>query len=503
MVCLDKSGAWKNAEYWRQLCPNLTITNDSNSSSRTNNHDNTLGSIKHNKIDEKITNKIFSQLKVDGYSLVDFSNIIHDGNESNETNFLIKPKLLSKIASSIETLTEKNIPASMIFLYDEVWEISQVAGQLISQSTHTLNIPNFDMLAWNINASKNECGFSPHRDRQPEDKQGIKESFHSSNGQAKYITLWLALTDATPENSCLYVIPQQFDPGYYEGDDNDEANSDNSFENETDNRDVKDPLQLALTSKESYQNIRAIPRLSGQAVLFTHRILHWGSKGNPQCKNPRIALSFVSSDPQFEKAYISPSHFNPPSSTPCAKNTNGFDTNISNENSTLPSFKIRLVLVCAQLLIYYQRLNLDITTIRSCYNFCKENEHILEDTYRKKVYVEFVKAMKESQQNNTQNNSIDSSSGHMQNGKTVNKESNKKEIKNMTATTKFLCDKTSGDEDDNEQLFKKQKISPFGNVDEDEDSDEDKMLNAMIDAEDAGYNEFQDDYDDEFEDEEN
>ena len=28
---------------------------------------------------------------------------------------------------------------------------------------------------------------------------------------AKYTTCWVALTDAMPDNSCLYVIPSKFD----------------------------------------------------------------------------------------------------------------------------------------------------------------------------------------------------------------------------------------------------------------------------------------------------
>jgi len=47
------------------------------------------------------------------------------------------------------------------------------------------------------------------------------------------------------------------DPGYYEGDPEDEG--------------APDPLAAALPNKEAYQNIRALPAEPGSALLFTHR----------------------------------------------------------------------------------------------------------------------------------------------------------------------------------------------------------------------------------------
>ena len=396
---------------------------------------------------------------------------------------------MSTLAKSIETLVQNNIPASMILLFDEVWELCHVAGNLISQSTHQNNVINFDMLAWHIDASKDECGFSPHRDRQPDNVHNVKSSFHS-NGHAKYVTLWLALTDATPENSCLYVIPQQYDPGYLEGDDdNDDGDGDDDELSllDKDTKVFKDPLQKALTSKTDYQNIRAIPRLSGQAVMFTHRILHWGSKGNPQCKHPRVALSFVSSDPSFEKPYLSPKYYNYNYNYNYQKNENASDDHAFN----LPPFHIRLLLVCAQLLIYYQRLNLDTATIRACYDYCKQYQHILEENYRKKVFVEFVKAMKEARSNT-----------HLDEAKTLEKNSffhpetkTKTNTKiNTNTNTKTLPDQGHSAKDNG---------CKNGHTEEDEDKDEDAMLEAMLDAEEAGCDDFEDDYDDEFQEDDN
>ncbi len=181
------------------------------------------------------------------------------------------------------------------------------------------------------------------------------------------------------------MIPKQFDPGYLLGDDPPESSSDattadnSGNNNESSNYDVKfsDPLSRALPTKQSYQNIRALPRKAGESIIFTHRVLHWGSAGNPHASNlhPRVAISFVYSDIDYEAPYL---------------------TNFSMGDGQLPPFSLRLLLVCSQLLIYYQRFdNLSTQHLRACYEYCKLHADELNQTYRKKVFVEFVKAMKE------------------------------------------------------------------------------------------------------------
>jgi hypothetical protein len=54
------------------------------------------------------------------------------------------------------------------------------------------------------------------------------------------------------------------DPGYYEGDPEEEG--------------APDPLTTCLPNKESYQHIRALPAQPGAALLFTHRCARGLSK---------------------------------------------------------------------------------------------------------------------------------------------------------------------------------------------------------------------------------
>ncbi|CAE7510651.1 unnamed protein product [Symbiodinium pilosum] len=124
-------------------------------------------------------------------------------------------------------------------------------------------------------------GFSPHRDRQPEDwtPKGVPPdtgSTFKADGMAKYVTLWAALTDANPENSCLHFVPRRVDPGYSAGD-----------------PDQGDPMLRIFQDKAAFQSIRSAPVTAGGCTFHTHRTIHWGSAGRRTADvAPRIALSF-------------------------------------------------------------------------------------------------------------------------------------------------------------------------------------------------------------------
>ena len=165
---------------------------------------------------------------------------------------------VAALARGVEALEAEGWPATFILVFDEAWALLERAAALVREASG--NEPNLDVLAWKVDPARGQGGFSPHRDRQPADVAG---SFRA-DGSARYVTCWVALSDATPENSCLYCVPAAADPGYAAGD-----------------RDDVDPLTRALGgNKESYQLIRALPCEAGGAVVFTHRLIHWGSRSS-------------------------------------------------------------------------------------------------------------------------------------------------------------------------------------------------------------------------------
>lgn len=440
---------WNDSKEWARLIPELSCDDASTTPASSS-------FCQKNETKKGATEK--KDLIKDGYTLINKDSI----------PMLNDNQLVQKISTGISNLHKTyKLPATFILLFDEAWQLAASGSQILQRTTHSNNIFNFDVLAWYIDPSEGTAGFSPHRDRQPTNEQ-VASSFHN-DGQAKYVTLWMALSDATPENSCIYVIPKGSDPGYLKGDDEDENESESrTGKAKEENNDKahpqvqQDPLSRCLQNKESYQNIRALPRQAGESIAFTHRIIHWGSRGNSNCTQPRIAISFVTSDPSFEKPYLK--HYK--------KYWKQDSSSIDANTYTLPPFHIRMLLVCAQLLIYYQRFNLSKETIRACWDYCREHKEELEETYWKKVSFEFVNAMKEEHDSRAFSNS---------NG--CKKEGVDSLNSGEGGDRKRDCD--SGNENDDGE-------------DEDDEDDEEALLEAMLENADDVEDDFDemDDHDD-------
>eukprot|EP00934_Nitzschia_sp_Nitz4_P002853 Nitzschia sp. Nitz4//scaffold18_size181773//43016//44521//NITZ4_001902-RA/size181773-processed-gene-0.192-mRNA-1//1//CDS//3329539972//2843//frame0 len=386
---------------------------------------------RQSKSSSKSTNSHRARISRQGFSLLD--NVEGDDNKLDQ-------ELISKIRGGIEFLQGPNgqgLPATFVFLFDETWQLAQQSNRILEASCHPKNQFHLDLLAWCIGPG--DSGFSPHRDRQPVDAPA---SFHHASGsdsaleeEPKFVTHWVALSEATPQNSCLYMIPKPLDPGYVTGDVDDD----------------KDPLQRALPDKTCYQQIQALPRKTGQSLLFSHRIIHWGSHNSTtldssQPSSSRMAISFVSSDPDFEEPLLRSSTWD-----------------VSTLDSTLPPFWVRLLIICAQLIIYHQRFDAVMSTsaIQACYKYVKKYQEHLGDAYRQRVMVEYVKAVQET-------TAVAGGSGSGSKN-----EDDKKEPKPAA--------QQDNDHDDNEE--------------EDDEDAQEAMMEEMLEAEEGGYGEFDDDFD--------
>lgn len=284
---------------------------------------------------------------------------------------------IARLAAGVAQLLLHGWPASFIFVYDEAWAvIRDTAGSLEAASGGSRFLG--DVFAWHVDPAQPQrgTGWSPHRDR-----MGSGADSFRADGTPMLSTTWLALADAHPGNSCLYVVPATVDPYYREQDDPE-----------------VDPLAAIFAGNPgAYQSIRALPCKRGCAWHFSHKLIHWGSRVEPanrgepaegaECDGggvgavgkakaksaavdvvaappavaPRIAMSWVVGDDSFEKPAF------------------------SRDALPFPPVALRAALVAGQMISYGGQLQLRGGFRKMCYRLFKKNSVLFTDFYRDKV----------------------------------------------------------------------------------------------------------------------
>ena len=145
----------------------------------------------------------------------------------------VSSDLIKRLAAGVEQLLALGHPPSAISMFDEAWLLAASLSPLIEELTG--NVPLGDWFTFHVHggaksqsdlvrnpSSRPRAGWGPHRDRPGGVDQAdaqLAPGFRE-DGSPMYTTVWVALTDATPDNSCLYFLPACNDPGYKKQGDN-------------------------------------------------------------------------------------------------------------------------------------------------------------------------------------------------------------------------------------------------------------------------------------------
>mmetsp|Transcript_60909 Transcript_60909/g.108158 ORF Transcript_60909/g.108158 Transcript_60909/m.108158 type:complete len:446 (+) Transcript_60909:100-1437(+) len=200
------------------------------------------------------------QMRHDGYSKLkqeDWSNGGH----------------LTSLDAGIGLLEAAGLPEQFLLVFDEAWDVANSVSQTLEPIFGLKN--NMDFFVFNVRPGK--FGWNLHRDR-PEGKLGLAE-----DGTPEYTTVWIAITDASPETSCIYVLPAHADPEY-------RTMSGSKYD--------KQVVAFAL------QHVRALPVESGTVLTWSHRLLHWGSAAPEAAAQARRTLTFAMAAPGYEQPLL-------------------------------------------------------------------------------------------------------------------------------------------------------------------------------------------------------
>lgn len=201
---------------------------------------------------------------------------------------------LALLAQTVRSLSRDGLSPVFAFLYDEFWlPFCQLDALFRDILGPYAILPDFWI--WNVEPKKGDAGWAPHRDK--------GAATLRADGMPNSITAWIPLTEASPLNSCMYIVPARQDPTYG-------------------------------TAREGewrfdLPSIRALPAKPGDVLVWNQALLHWGSKSAPQATESRISMAI-----EFQRGDV------PPMNAPLIKPV------------TLLPFDARLRLIAKQVLQY-------------------------------------------------------------------------------------------------------------------------------------------------------
>ena len=218
-------------QFWKKLCPKLTIT----------------------EIDRWVTPP---KINIEDVS----ERIVKDGYFHIQFDSWNLP--LDEMAKCIEKLKDLDMQPVWCFMYDEFWllttKIHEYIKSILGETYHKLP----EIWAWHIDPSKEERGWKIHR-------EGYPNSVFD-NGMPKTLTIWIALSDATHENSCICVVPIANDSTFHSMDE-----SFHTYQHEY----FYDNSKIMLEAK------------TGDVLGWHPQLLHWGKASTNKNANPRISVS--------------------------------------------------------------------------------------------------------------------------------------------------------------------------------------------------------------------
>lgn len=181
-----------------------------------------------------------NRLDIEGYS--------HMGHLLSESE-------LATVVALFHKLHGMGLPVVFGFVYDILWQKLFTSGRALSAALgEELSVlPAF--WAWYVVPEENQAGWTPHRDR---GNLGL-----DAQGKVTCYNSWFALTDANPDNSCVYILPKDRDSNY----------------------------GIAESAKCAFQSIRALPTKAGSGWVWDQTIFHWGSQSSAFATHPRLSCA--------------------------------------------------------------------------------------------------------------------------------------------------------------------------------------------------------------------
>lgn len=217
-------------DFWRKLCPELTISSEPFAAAAP----------------------AFPVAPDEASSLV--GQTVEEG--YFQTAPLVPADEIRLLAAAVSAVVEAGFHPIFATVYDELWQLvarlDELLRPILGEGFRV--VPDFWL--WHVEPGSERSGWAPHRDLQ-------YANTLRPDGRPTLITVWIPFTDATPLNSCIYVLPLSRDPG--------------------------NPDRLRSTAVDHLQDVRALPAAAGSILGWNQHLLHWGSRSSRRADQPRIS----------------------------------------------------------------------------------------------------------------------------------------------------------------------------------------------------------------------
>jgi hypothetical protein len=233
----------ENIDYWKTLLPDCRITRQPFSPDQA-----------PYELLPEVQERIRDQAIQDGYFQI---------------QPLIDPATISLLRRLVEDLDSKGIMPIFAALYDDFWiNIHRLRTVLIPVlGTGYRCVPDF--WVWLVPTDESKSGWPPHRDAE------FSNEIIRDNGTPRLCTAWFPLTDATPDNACIYVLPRKHD--LY-------------FQDFVRKRFGKPGIPNVEKIPMDIASIRALPAQAGSILGWDPMLLHWGGRASRYAPVPRISI---------------------------------------------------------------------------------------------------------------------------------------------------------------------------------------------------------------------
>jgi len=223
----------ESSDFWRQLNPHLTIT-DTPFAGRPAAYEFSSRDVERARL----------QICEDGY--------LHSGPGVSADH-------CQALATALRRIIEARQHPLFLAVYDEYWRVwpglAPLLTPILGKDYRILG----NIWVWCISDQTARAGWTPHRDDQFQHRPTLRD-----DRRPTLLTVWIPITDATPLNGCMYVLPLSRDPNF--------------------------PNRPMAFDPGTLQSVRALPAQAGSVLGWNQYVLHWGGAASKWADAPRMSM---------------------------------------------------------------------------------------------------------------------------------------------------------------------------------------------------------------------